>query len=63
MYKIRNSIQINLKKPNHISNSIYKIRGRESLNDFIYMVIYKFSIQYIMIMYSPFSLLFFKVMH
>ena len=28
---------INHKKHNHISNTIYKIRGRESLNDFIFM--------------------------
>ena len=29
-------IYINHKKYNHISNTIYKIRGRESLNDFIF---------------------------
>ena len=27
----------NHKNHNHISNSIYKIKGRESLNDFIFM--------------------------
>ena len=29
-------IYINYKKYNHMSNMVYKIRGRESLNDFIF---------------------------
>ena len=33
---------INHKKHNHISNTIYKIRGRESLNDFIFMSLFFF---------------------
>ena len=35
---------INHKKHNHISNTIYKIRGRESLNDFIFMSLFFFCI-------------------
>ena len=32
--------KIKNKKNNHISNTLYKIRGRESLNDFIFMSLF-----------------------
>ena len=37
-------IYINHKKHNHISNSIYKIKGREGFNNFIFMSFFFFGI-------------------
>ena len=38
--KIINNNNNNNNNNNHISNTLYKIRGRESLNDFIFMSLF-----------------------